>query len=267
MGLADEMAQAQSGQAPEVSTPQVPVPQAPLVDTSAIQQIMQADADQANSQEPVAQAAPAPEATIRIGDKEFASQAEAIEYAKQLQVERDKDQAFLEGYKQGQPIQETEQPKGPDFFEQVGEEIWENPAEALKKVHEKAKQEALVNYEATQKAAKEQEAAWAKLWQADPMFASNKALITDYLVPQHLGEIGNMAFDKAFPVLVEKLRGDLNHIQKSLRTQTELPNGSAITTPATGNTVPQATNNKVETEAMDMISIVNRNRKRGRLNK
>lgn len=181
--------------------------------------------------------APAPE-LIRIGDKEFTSQAEAIKYAESLEYERLVNEAYTQGVRDSAQVHAPAQATAPeeDKFE---ERFYSDPKGTLRELKEAAKNEAIELMKREQK----KEAIWSQFQAENPDIDRRDAerILNE---PENWETIGRMAdIPKAMKLLAQKTRNYYDGIIERRKPRTELSNrpapvvGSGIG--ASGGVTPQ----------------------------
>lgn len=201
---------------------------------------------------------------IRIGSEVFDTPEEAIRYAEEMQVTLLQKDAYDQGKKDAAP--KAELPPEPDFFEGLENELFENPKEALKKVHAKALADAEKKSEEREKL-KEQARVNAiavdKMWEG--FYSDNQDLVASkdivkYVLDKNWDEVGHLTANKALPIIAEKARALLGSRKETILPSKELPSNQVVTTSATSGAT--ATGPKKEGAPLDFISQLNKHRKR-----
>lgn len=211
------------------------------------------------------------EAKIKIGDAEFSSAAEAIEYARTIDQARREDNAYIEGVKSGL------KPEAPaaiekDIDEQVEEILFEDPKKAVKKLRESIKQELTAEYKGVlqqrdQAVVQEQEA--QKFWsefRSEFKDLANHDTAIKYVYSQDpvaLDALGRKDMKAAKLELAQRTRAMLRGYKESELPQKEMHSGPVNV--ATSNGTPGAAVAEAThiAKSMDFISQVNKMRKKG----
>lgn len=273
MGFADEVKASQGPQAPAASAPEA----TPELPTGPLPNHGQAYP----GTEPAAPAKAPEAAKVRIGDKEFSSNEEALIYARE-QVARS------EGLKQGveDTLKATQKPQDetpvvdPIEVEMAALEelMFTDPKaynrkvlEMTKKAQEQGKADAIAEF---QRMTEAQQAEAIKLanytaykqgfYQENPDLADFDSIVEGVVMadPVFYNTVKDLPLAEAGQRIAERTRSLLK-IKKSAESKvTELPNKGAVFANATGG--PGAPSKTVEaTSSMDFIAQVNKHRKKG----
>lgn len=225
---------------------------------------------QAQPQEVAAQTETTPqhpkEGKIRIGNEVFDTPEEAMAYATELQQTLVQREAFEQGKLAAQPVTPPE--PEPDFFAEIENQIFENPKEAIKKIHAKAVEDAKKYIEETEK--KKEEAkrveetrnhTWNTFYTSNTDLSTPEAKqIVDHVLQRDWKELGGMAAEKALPLLAERTRALVRSLRETQLPASVLQAGKVISTSATHGST--ATSTKKESSPLDFISQINKHRKR-----
>ncbi len=168
-----------------------------------------------------AQAEPEQEELIRIGDKEFKTQAEAIKYAETLAQEK----LISEAYNQGvsDHIRATAPPVVPEPEKPIvtEEEFFNDPTGAIKKTYERAKEAAKTEVLSEIDKQTRREAAWGKFLTDNPDIERADA---QRILNEYWETIGKMTdLDAAMKVLATKTRAYYQGIVDKFKPRKELP--------------------------------------------
>jgi hypothetical protein len=194
---------------------------------------------------------------ITIGDKEFATQEEAMAYAKDLHDKGETEKLLHDAYRQGiqdaaitavpgegvtqEPVVEEE-----DDFDQ---KFFENPKEYLKSMAEKVRQEtkAEIQAETAQKAADQE--LWGKFYGKHPDlvgFEEDCQIILAREAEMIKTLVKTSGEAKAMDYLARKTRAKFQSYAERQRPQQELPANQAGATPTGGERVTQGGAEKEE---------------------
>lgn len=182
--------------------------------------------------------APEPEEEILLNGKTFKTQKEAFAYAEELEREKMLLEAHNQGLREGiqhrpavaQPAQAPEE----DNFD---EQFYLNPKEALKKVKEEAKAEALAVIDAKDK----EERAWAKFSSLNPDLAESRPEVMRIL-QENWEVLGKMTDEnRAMNILAQKTRAYFDQIVERRKPRTELRSTQAQVVSPTGGARPGVT--------------------------
>lgn len=210
--------------------------------------------------------APSKEGKIRIGNEVFDSAEDALAYATELQLAITERDAFEKGK---QSVSKIETPVvEPDWTDEIEKELFENPKEAIKKIHQKATEDAKKIIEAREvekEQAVKQETQRKQTWQS--FYESNSDLSTpaaqevvNGIMQRDWKELGPMSAEKALPLLAQRSRAFIQSLKETQLPQTTLQSKTVVTTksgaPAT-TTTPQK-----KSSPLDFISQVNKHRRR-----
>lgn len=211
--------------------------------------------------EQVAEAAPAvpevaePEEEIRIGERTFKTQSEAIRYAEELDRERLSSDSYNMGVREALEKLTPQQAAAPveDKFE---EEFYTNPKETLKKVREQATQEALT----VVRAEANKEAQWNKFLTDFPDIDRKDA---ERVLQENWDTIGKMTdINKGMQLLATKTRAEYQRIAERFLPKKELPNKQGQAVSAGSGAAPSVTPSKKPDEPIDFVSELKRMRRR-----
>lgn len=178
------------------------------------------------SEEVQQEAAAKPE--IRIGDKVFKSEAEAIKYAESLEQDKLLAESYNMGIKEALALVQKPQEAEPVVEENFEETFYANPKEALTKMKEQAKQEVI----GIMKAERAEEEAWHDFSNKYPDLADSRSEVNRIM--QENWDVLSKIKDKqkAMDLLAIKTRSYFDQIVEKRKPRTELPNkpGPAVST-------------------------------------
>jgi len=212
-------------------------------EADAIAAQMQAGAAPAAEEgvEEKAAAAPAekPAPKVKIGDKEFATQEEAFEYAKELERQQLANDAFRQGIEAAQrTAQSNPQPAtlATPTPEEFGAEFYADPAAYLRKRDEQiaARVKAEISQGLSQKERNEQ--TWREFYNDYPDLAKAKELV-ELTLSQNWETLKNAETKKALKIVAEKVREKRKEMLADLLPGEELKTGKAPTSPGNGKEV------------------------------
>lgn len=206
-------------------------------------------------------------AKYKIGEKEFSTEAEAFQYAEQIQREADLAEARNAAYRQGilesqqavvQPQNVTQNVEEED--DTFNDEFYADPKEALarreKQLEEKI--EARLSQKWEQQSAEEQ--TWSEFFQAYPDLSDHKD-VCETLVAQHTQDIKALVTTKgrkaAMDYLAQKVRGKFQSWVESNKPRRELPSTSSGPTEGSHQNVTRKTK---EPEVLDFAAQIKQNR-------
>lgn len=165
---------------------------------------------------------------IKIGDKVFKSEAEAIKYAESLEQDKLLAESYNMGVKEALALAQKPQDVEPVVEENFEETFYANPKEALTKMKEQAKQEAINII----KAERAEEESWNEFSNKYPDLADSRVEVNRIM--QENWDMLSKVKDrqKAMDVLALKTRSYFDHIVEKRKPRTELPNkpGPAVST-------------------------------------
>ena len=180
------------------------------------------------------------EELIRVGDKVFHSEKEALAY---VQAEQAKDAAANEAYRQAlldaqlvkDQVTPEEKTADPDF----DSKFYENPQAYLKQVQEQAVNQAKEEMAKQQEAAQKEQAAWDGFYKEYPDLETKDKLVK-LLVKENWDEIKTLPLDSAYKILALKTRKQLKEWadadkpteQLNRTSQTASPGSQTGVTPA-----------------------------------
>jgi hypothetical protein len=185
---------------------------------------------------------------IRIGDKEFKTQAEAIKYAQQLEEENLRSNLYNQGVRDalasGQQAQ-APQAEPEDNFE---ERFYSDPKGTLRDVQAKATQDAI----AVMKAEVAREKQWDVFLNKYPDVRRKDA---ERVLGENWETIGKMTdVDKAMGVLANKVRSDYEEIVNLAKPRTELANKRGQVVSPSGGAARGVTQSKKDDKPLDFVS-------------
>lgn len=162
---------------------------------------------------------PAPVARkIKIGEREFDSESDAIKYAEELERKTEAAELYNQGVRDAlaantRPAEATPEPE--DNFE---ERFYANPKEALKEVQSRARDEAVSLIRAENK----REALWNQFLSENPDIRRKDA---ERILAENAETIGRMTDTiKAMKALAQKTRAEYEEIRDLGKPRTELLN-------------------------------------------
>lgn len=199
-----------------------------------------------------------PEELIRIGDQTFKTQAEAIAYAERLEHEK----MLVESYNQGirETLQATQRPTevAPPPEDNFDEQFYTNPKEALMKMKEQAKAEAIAIVDARER----EVAAWNKFASLNPDLADSRTEVMRIL-QENWDVLGKMKDEtKAMGILATKTRSYFQSIADRLKPRVELPNRPAQVVSPGGSSRPSVTPTKKDAAPLTMAEQLKSMRRR-----
>lgn len=198
--------------------------------------------------DPVVPPPPAPE-VIKIGDKEFTTQEEAIKYAESLEYEKLVNDAYNQGVRDSFQVKTpaAEAPPEDDKFE---ERFYTDPKGTLKELKEAAKHEAIESMKKEQK----KEAIWNQFLTENPDIDRRDAerILNE---PENWETIGRMAdIPKAMKLLAQKTRTYYDSIVERRRPRTELSNKNSPVVSSGIGSPGGVTPSKTRTEPQSMVA-------------
>lgn len=194
------------------------------------------------------------EELIRIGDKEFKTQSEAIRYAEKLEADKLAAEAYNQGMRDTLAAHTTPQEEViEDNFE---EKFYSNPKQALLEAEERATQRAVNEIKKEQN----KEAMWNKFLTKNPDVNREDA---ELILQRNWETIGKMTdFDKAMELLATKTRSYYQDIIDRAKPRKELPNKGGQAVSAGSSTKGGVTPKEEKKESLDFISELKRIRRR-----
>lgn len=176
-----------------------------------------------------------------IGDKTFATQAEALAYAQQNLAALEREREILDAYRQGMTDasqqsgqgasgateEPAEDPLLADFDE---DEFYTNPKEALKKVAARVREQALTEQQRLIAQRDQDAQVWAEFTADHPEMADYRAEVTSF-VQSHAQEVSAIANTKgrkaAYAFVAGKLKEQFSRYAKALGPRKVLSRGGA----------------------------------------
>lgn len=202
------------------------------------------------TEEPTTQEAGAEDETvIRIGDKEFKTQAEAIKYAESLEEENLRTNLYNQGVRDalaaGQQAQTVQAEPEEDKFE---EKFYSDPKGTLKEIRSQATQDAV----AIMKAEVAREKQWDIFLNKYPDVRRKDA---ERVLGENWETIGKMTdVDKAMGALANKVRSDYEEIVNLAKPRTELGNKRGQVVSPSGGSARGVTQSKKDDKPLDFVS-------------
>jgi len=202
-------------------TDELPVGDAPVAE------VAEGEGEEVTPSAPVEE--PDVEEPIRIGEREFKTQNEAIKYAQTLEQEKLLAEAHSAGVQEALRATRSDvaAPVVEDNFE---ERFYADPKGTLKEMEERATQRAV----SAMNAETNKEKLWSKFFDENPDLDGQRP-ICEHVLSQHWDTIGKMTdVDKAMKILATKTRTIFqDYIDKS-KPRTELANKAGQVTSAGG---------------------------------
>lgn len=195
---------------------------------------------------------------IRIGDKTFKSQKEAIRYAQQLDLDKTVAEAYTQGIRDSLGTQNPV-PQAPPEEDNFDEKFYADPKGTLASVKEQAKQEAL----ALIKAEQNRESLWTKFGQQYPDVRRKDAerILQE---PENWKILSVMTdVDAAMKILAQKTRAEYEEIVNLRKPRTEMPVKKGAQTAPSGGSKPSVTQAKKDDGPIDFISQVRKMKMQG----
>lgn len=221
--------------------------------------------DQDPDPDPVSEAAPAAAHKYRIGDKTFATQAEALTYAEgQVQPASEVD-----AYRQVLREAIAQVPRSPGITpavpaEENAEEIYTNPGEYLRKRDERIKSEVLQQVNAQSASVEADNRIWREFTDRHPDltdFREEIVTLAGRIQPEVQAIGRTKGQGAAYDYVATKFKAQVERITAALRPKRALPNGA--TGGAAGNKVETVTPKTVLKKPSTMAEQI-RNMRKGR---
>lgn len=195
---------------------------------------------------------------IRIGTEVFETAEEAIAYATEQQLLLAQRDAYEQGRREALP-KADEKPVEPDLFEELGNEFFENPQEAIRKLHAKAVADAKKQIAEEKRVEENRTKIWGDFYSANADLAANKQIV-DFIFEKNWGDIAHLPPEKALKIVADKSREFLGSVRVANLPSRELQSKQVTTPDATA--VATSATSKKESQALDFISQVNKHRRR-----
>lgn len=188
----------------------------------------------------------------RIGDKTFATQDEALEYAQSQVSALTTEQQIADAYRQGmrealsQPTQTAENviPQTPAQPELNTEELYTNPQAFLDKFSRKIKTEAQAELDQRNAVQRESDQIWREFTERHPALADFRTEVENFVAGQTT-EVRAIIATKGRPAgydwVATKLKSRFEAYANAVKPKRELPNGSGGVTQSTksGDVTPK----------------------------
>lgn len=188
------------------------------------------------------------EELIRIGDKEFKTQAEALAYAESLQLEKLAGDNYSKGIQDAIQAIKGQEPAAPVEEDNFEEKFYSNPKATLQEVKEQAKRE--LKEELTKEARREN--LWNQFLTENPDLRRKDAQRVLEENWETLGKITDLS--KAMKILATKTRAEYQEIAERLRPRTELPNKSGQAVSSGSGAPASVTHTKKESSSPNFIA-------------
>lgn len=197
------------------------------------------------------------ETLIKIGDREFKTQAEAIAYAESLEEDKLRSDIYAQGVKdalaQGKPAESAA-----EEVDDFDETFYANPKAKLAEVRRQATQDAINSIKADQA----REDLWKKFFDEHPDLDGQRTLC-EFTLNQNWETIGKMTdLQAAQKLLARKVRGVFQTYNERNKPTKELPaNKTRAVSPGSGDG-PGVTPEKKEEAPLTMAEQIRLTRKR-----
>lgn len=207
-------------------------------------------------------------AKYRIGDKEFATQEEAIAFAQShlttIETERQVAEAYRQGLREAlsqvKPAAETVTPQKPAIS---AEELYTNPEEFLTKFAKQIKEETRAELDQVTSIRDESNHIWNEFTQRHPMLADFRGDVEDY-VQKNLVTVQSVIATKgrpaAYDYVATQLKARAAAIAAAGKPARELPNGGTVAAPTAKQTT--VTKKPAEQKPVSMADAIRNLRKR-----
>lgn len=204
--------------------------------------------------------APQAPGKYRIGDRLFATQEEALEYAQSQVSALETEQQIADAYRQGmrealstgtQPA-ESVTPKAPAANELDTEELYTNPQAFLNKFATKIKTETRSEIDQVTSLKQQSDQIWREFTERHPALADFRSEVEGF-VGEHTLDVRGIISTKGRPAsydwIATKLKSRFEAYANAVKPKRELPNGSAGASPSTraGGVPPKEAGKKPST--------------------
>lgn len=208
-------------------------------------------------------------AKYRIGDREFATQEEAIAFAQShlttIETERQVADAYRAGLRealtQAKPTDQIVTPQVPTIN---AEELYTNPEQFLQKFAKQIKDETRTELEQVSNIQAESNRIWNEFTQRHPMLADFRSDVEDY-VQKNVMTVQSVIATKgrpaAYDYVATQLKSRAAAIAAAGKPARELPNGGTVAAPTTKQTTA-VTKKAEEKKAVSMADAIRNMRKR-----
>ena len=191
------------------------------------------------------------EELIRIGDKVFSSEKEALAY---VQAEQARDSAVNEAYRQAlldaQLVKDQVTPEETSEEDDFDSKFYENPKEYLKQVQAQAVEQAKLEIQKQQQAQQQEQAAWEGFYKEYPDLETKDKLVK-LIVKENWDDIKSLPLESAYKVLALKTRKQLKEWADADKPSEHLQRTAQSASPGSQTGVTPA---PVKEEKLDMIS-------------
>lgn len=202
-------------------------------------------------------AAVEPEELIRIGDKTFKTQSEAIKYAEGLEHQKEIAEAHTLGVQEALNATRIAAPEVP-IEENFEEKFYSDPKSTLKELEERAVAKAEARIDAKVRA----ENLWKQFEDENPDLSGHRK-IAEMVLRDNWETLGKMIdIPKAMKILATKTRSVFQDYNDKLKPRTELANRSGqVVSSGSESVTPPKKEQKVE-EALDFVTQLKNSRRR-----
>lgn len=182
---------------------------------------------------PASPAAAAETPKFRIGDREFTTQADALEYAqRQVEVADAYRQGITDAGPQAAQQQQSVTPAAPPLNP---EELYTNPQSFLDKYAQRIKAETTAAIDQRTAVQRESDRIWHEFGNRHPDLADFRAEVEEFVnknQPQVRGLVQARGFDASFDFIATKLKAQFENYSNALKKKRDLPNVATTTLPA-----------------------------------
>jgi hypothetical protein len=197
---------------------------------------------------------PAEEPTlIRIGEREFASEKEALRYAEELEQKNTQLEAYNQGIRDTLGTVAPVQPAEPEE-DNFDEKFYADPKGTLAAVRKQATEDALRMFDQQT----QREVLWNQFLTANPDIRRKDAerILAE---PENWAVLSKLTdTKKAMAILAQKTRAEYAEIEELRKPRVELPANKRAAVPASGGAAPRVTQPKKDEAPLDFVSQLKR---------
>lgn len=208
------------------------------------QTVHEVSAGTSEAQQSEQDAKPSTGEKYRIGDKEFATQKEALTYAQQLEADHQVANAYQQGLRdaltQTQPVPQSVTPEEPYVNT---DELYTNPTEFLQKFATKIKTETQAELDRKDQIRDQSNKIWNEFVERHPMLADFRNEVEDF-VQKNQTDVRSLISAKGksagYDFIATKLKSRFSSYASALSPRRELPNVGTMGAPnlAVSNVTP-----------------------------
>lgn len=221
----------------------------------------EAKAEAAPEQAQAEAQAEVPKETFKVGTETFASIEDVMNHAQRLDREKIERDAYDLGKQDAQPVSaEAQVDADAEFRKQMADLLFENPAEAIKQIEDRAVSKATSTIKEETASQRTKEKTWSGFYDSNKDLTEHKDLV-DFILEKNWDTLGSMQGDKALQKLADLTRERMQSVVKSLRPEEVLPSGSAQVTATSNEALAQKAPERQKLDFSQQVRMLNKSRK------